>query len=65
MRPAFARRRQQINPRNARLRAALDRLQKELENEKLIMSADLYAEMYEEDKELRKLTESAISEWPE
>ncbi len=47
------------------IRAALDRSQKDLENEKLRMSADLYAETYEEDKELRKLTESAISEWPE
>lgn len=47
------------------IRAALDRLQKALENEKLRMSADLYAEVYEEDEELRKLTESAISEWPE
>jgi len=47
------------------IRAALDRLQKEFEKEKLKMSADLYAEMYDEDKALRKLTESAISEWPE
>jgi Arc/MetJ-type ribon-helix-helix transcriptional regulator len=47
------------------IRAALDRLQKEFEKEKLMMSADLYAEIYDKDKELRKLTESAISEWPE
>ena len=45
-------------------RAALDRLQKELVKEKLKMSADLYAEIYDEDEELGKLTESAISEWP-
>jgi Arc/MetJ-type ribon-helix-helix transcriptional regulator len=47
------------------IRAALDRLQKEFEQEKLMKSADLYAEIYDKDKELRKLTESAISEWPE
>lgn len=47
------------------IRAALDRLQKEFEKEKLMKSADLYAEIYDKDKELRKLTESAISEWPE
>jgi Arc/MetJ-type ribon-helix-helix transcriptional regulator len=47
------------------IRAALDHLLKELEKEKLKMSADLYAEMYNEDEELGKLTESAISEWPE
>ena len=47
------------------IRAALDRLQKDLEREKLKISADLYAEVYNEDKELKKLTESAISEWPE
>jgi Arc/MetJ-type ribon-helix-helix transcriptional regulator len=47
------------------IRAALDRLQKEFEKEKLMMSANLYAEIYDKDKELRKLTESAISEWPE
>lgn len=47
------------------IRAALDRLQKEFEKEKLMKSADLYAEIYDKDKELRKLTDSAITEWPE
>lgn len=47
------------------IRAALDRLQKEFEQEKLMKSADLYAEIYAKDKELWKLTETAISEWPE
>ncbi len=28
-------------------------------------SASLYAEIYENDPELQKLTESAVSEWPE
>lgn len=47
------------------IRVALDRLQKEFEKEKLMKSADLYAEIYDKDKALQKLTESAISEWPE
>ena len=51
--------------KNSIVRVALDRLQKELKDEKLKMSADLYAKIYDEDKALRKLTESAISEWPE
>ena len=40
-------------------------LPKQIEQEKLRVSADLYAKIYLEDKELRKLTESASSEWPE
>lgn len=51
--------------KSAVIRTALNHLQKELEREKLKVSADLYAEVYEEDKDLRELTESAVSEWPE
>ncbi len=51
--------------KNPVVRVTLDRLQKELKDEKLKMSADLYVKIYDEDKALRKLTESAISEWPE
>lgn len=47
------------------IRVALDRLQSELQRKKLKMSAELYAEIYDEDKEIKELTESAISEWPE
>lgn len=47
------------------IRTALDRLQKEIEREKLRTSAELYSEIYDEDKELRSLTDSAIAEWPE
>jgi hypothetical protein len=36
-----------------------------LKDEKLKMNADLYAKIYDEDTALRKLTDSAISEWPE
>jgi Arc/MetJ-type ribon-helix-helix transcriptional regulator len=39
--------------KSAVIRAALDRLQKELEQEKLKMSADLYAKVYDENEALR------------
>lgn len=48
--------------KNAMLKAALDRLKEELE---LKTSAELYAEIYEKDVELRALTEAALQEWPE
>ena len=38
------------------IRVALDRLRKELEREKLKMSAELYTEIYDEDKEIKELT---------
>ncbi len=50
--------------KSAVIRAALDRLQNELEEKKLKMSADLYAKLYEKDQPLQDLTESALAEWP-
>jgi len=47
------------------IRTALNRLQKDIEKEKLKRSAELYAELYHEDKRLGELTEFAIAEWPE
>jgi hypothetical protein len=47
------------------VRAALDQLQHVLELEHLRLSADLYAELYENDPELQALTESARIGWPE
>jgi hypothetical protein len=47
------------------VRAALNRLKEELELQSLKRSADVYAEMYAEDPELKELTEAAMSEWPE
>ena len=44
---------------------ALWRLQEEFELRSLRQSADLYAEVYEEDTDLQELTEAALSEWPE
>jgi len=47
------------------VREALNRLKKELESQKLKESADLYAETYMEDSDLKELTESAAQDWPE
>jgi Arc/MetJ-type ribon-helix-helix transcriptional regulator len=46
------------------VRLALDRLAQELETQELIQSADTYAELYREDKELQQLTDAAILSWP-
>ena len=47
------------------VRTALDRLKHELEIESLKQSAELYAKIYDEDSELRELTEMAVMGWPE
>lgn len=47
------------------VRIALQRLREELELQNLKQSANLYAELYEEDAELQELTTVAIQEWPE
>ncbi|MCA9972480.1 MAG: hypothetical protein KC425_19800 [Anaerolineales bacterium] len=51
--------------RSSMVRAALQQLQQELELRNLERSAELYAQVYDEDKELHELTESALTEWPE
>jgi Arc/MetJ-type ribon-helix-helix transcriptional regulator len=51
--------------KSSMVRAALRRLMKELELESLKESADLYAQLYDSDADLRKLTDSATSGWPE
>lgn len=51
--------------KSSMVRAALLRLQDEMELEKLKQSADLYAELYTEDAELFELTEAAAADWPE
>ena len=40
-------------------------LQSELEAKELQESAELYAEIYREDKDLQALTESALEGWPQ
>ncbi len=51
--------------KSSMVRIALQRLREELEVQSLKQSANLYAEIYEQDKELRELTETAIQGWPE
>jgi Arc/MetJ-type ribon-helix-helix transcriptional regulator len=46
------------------VRLALDRLAQELERQELIQSADSYAELYREDRELQQLTDAASMSWP-
>jgi 4-hydroxyphenylpyruvate dioxygenase-like putative hemolysin len=50
--------------KSSMLRAAIDHLKKEIELERLKKSADLYSEIYSEDKDLKELTETAATEWP-
>jgi Arc/MetJ-type ribon-helix-helix transcriptional regulator len=47
------------------VRLALNRLQQEMERQDLERSADLYAEVYDEDGELQELTAIAGADWPE
>ncbi len=47
------------------VRMALEKLHKELEDRELTESAELYAEVYMEDEDLRQLTDVAIVDWPE
>ncbi len=51
--------------KSSMVREALKRLKEEVERKSLRQSADLYAEIYKNDSELKELTESAISGWPE
>jgi hypothetical protein len=51
--------------KSSMVRAALLRLKEELELQSLKQSANLYAEVYEEDAELQDLTEVAVAGWPE
>ena len=51
--------------KSAMVRAALEQLKEQLELQHLKESAELYAEVYDEDPELEEWTEAAIEEWPE
>ena len=51
--------------KSSMLRAAIDHFKTEIELESLRKSADLYSEIYSEDDDLKKLTEIAITGWPE
>ena len=47
------------------LRTAIDQLKKEFELAELKQSAALYSDIYSEDDDLKELTETATSGWPE
>jgi Arc/MetJ-type ribon-helix-helix transcriptional regulator len=47
------------------VRLALDLLHQDLLRQRLEESADLYAELYDQDPELQQLTKAALVEWPE
>lgn len=51
--------------KSAMVQTALQRLKDELDLQSLKQSAEWYAEVYEQDTELRDLTETAIVGWPE
>jgi hypothetical protein len=51
--------------KSSMVQAALLALKKEFEQQHLKQSANLYAEVYEEDTELQELTQTAIAGWPE
>jgi hypothetical protein len=54
-----------IKKQKSMIREALKLLRKECEAQKLRQSADLYAEIYDEDSELREMTDVAVNGWPE
>lgn len=51
--------------KSSMVRAALMRLKDELDRQSLKQSANLYAEIYEEDTTLQEMTELALADWPE
>ena len=51
--------------KSSMLRAAIDHFKKDKELESLKKSADLYAEIYSEDDDLKELTDTAVAGWPE
>ncbi len=51
--------------KSAMLRAAIEHFRREMELVRLRKSADLYAEIYADDGDLKELTEAAATGWPE
>lgn len=51
--------------KSSMVQAALLHLKEKLEIQNLTNSAALYAEIYDEEPELQKLTDAAVKEWPE
>lgn len=46
------------------VRVALDQLQSELSSRRVAESAEIYAEVYLNDDEMREWTDAALSDWP-
>ncbi|NOY68354.1 MAG: hypothetical protein GXP53_02515 [Deltaproteobacteria bacterium] len=51
--------------KSALIRTAIDHFKNKLELENLRKSAELYSEIYFENDNLKELTETAITGWPE
>lgn len=51
--------------KSSMVRKAIDQLQRKLELDALRESAELYSEIYSENDDLKELTQSAITGWPE
>lgn len=51
--------------KSSMLRTAIDHFKKEMELESLRKSAELYSEIYSKDNDLKELTETALTGWPE
>jgi len=51
--------------KSSMVRTALDHFKNKLELENLIKSAELYSEIYSENDNLKELTETAVTGWPE
>jgi len=47
------------------VRTAIDHFKNKLELENLRKSAELYSEIYSENDNLKELTETAVTGWPE
>ena len=56
---------QGFKDKSTMMREALNLLKEKRELQRLQQSADLYAETYDEDSDLRALTDSAAQGWPE
>ena len=51
--------------KSSMLRAAIIHFKKEFELKRLIKSAELYSEIYSENKDLKELIDTATTGWPE
>jgi hypothetical protein len=51
--------------KSSMVRAAIDHFKKQMELESLRKSAELYSEIYSKDDDLKELTETAVTGWPE